>query len=124
MDEDISLPKATLAKVIRDAMPAGMRVSGDTVDLLVHCCNEFVHVISTQSNVVSEREKRATISPEHVLRALEELGFESYVEGVTAGATENVGFVLPSRGMSAMPATLCSRRVHWKVDVADLQQVV
>lgn len=41
----------------------------------------------SQANAVSEREKRSTISPADVVRALEELEFgEQYVEAVKAGA--------------------------------------
>ena len=47
-DDEVSLPKSTLQKAIKDLLPADMRVAGDAVDLLVQCCNEFVHLVSTQ----------------------------------------------------------------------------
>jgi len=78
-DSEVSLPKSTLQKTIKDLLPADMRVAGDAVDLLVQCCNEFVHLVSTQANEVSETEKRSTINPEHIVRALEQLGFTSYL---------------------------------------------
>lgn len=86
MADDVGLPKSSLQKSIKDMLPADMRIAGDASDLLVQCCNQFVHLVSTQANVVSEREKRSTISPEHVVRALEELEFGGlYVEAVRAG---------------------------------------
>ena len=43
---------------------------------------EFVNLLSTESNDVSTREKKNTIHPEHVLKALEELGFGEFVPDV------------------------------------------
>lgn len=86
-DAEVSLPKSTLQKTVKDLLPAEMRVAADAMDLLLHICNEFVHLVSTQANVVSEAEKRNTINPEHILRALEQLGFVAYTGGVS-GAWE------------------------------------
>ncbi len=47
-----------------------------------HPQKEFLHLISSESNEVCEKESRKTISPEHVIQALRDLGFEQYVEGV------------------------------------------
>ena len=41
-----------------------------------------MHLISSESNEVCERETRKTIAPEHVITALKDLGFENYVAGV------------------------------------------
>jgi len=86
MADDLGLPKSSLQKAIKDLLPGDMRIAGDASDLLVACCNQFVHLVSTQANAVSEREKRSTISPEHVVKALEELEFgRQYVEAAKAG---------------------------------------
>lgn len=87
-DSEVSLPKSTLLKSIKDLLPPDMRVAGDSVDLIVQCCNEFVHLISTQANEVSEAEKKNTINPEHILRALEQLGFNTFVDDVGAAWEE------------------------------------
>ena len=84
--DDVGLPRSTLQKAIKDMLPQDLRIAGDASDLLVQCCNQFVHLISTQANDISEREKRSIISPEHVVRAVEELEFGAqYVEAVKAG---------------------------------------
>jgi histone H3/H4 len=44
-DDDVSLPRATLQKWIKDATPADLRVSGEASDLILKCCNEFVQVV-------------------------------------------------------------------------------
>lgn len=46
--DDVGLPKSSLQKAIKDALPANMRIAGDASELLVQACNQFVHLISTQ----------------------------------------------------------------------------
>ncbi|CAN1754679.1 Protein Dr1 homolog [Linum perenne] len=86
--EDASLPKATMTKIIKEMLPPDVRVARDTQDLLIECCVEFINLISSESNEVCGREEKRTIAPEHVLKALEVLGFGEYIEEVYA-AYEN-----------------------------------
>ncbi|ONK76731.1 uncharacterized protein A4U43_C03F31530 [Asparagus officinalis] len=69
--EDVSLPKATMFKIIKEMLPPDVRVARDAQDLLVECCVEFINLISSESNEVCSREDKRTIAPEHVLKALE-----------------------------------------------------
>ncbi|XP_055826627.1 protein Dr1 homolog isoform X2 [Solanum dulcamara] len=82
--EDASLPKATMTKIIKEMLPPDVRVARDTQDLLIECCVEFINLISSESNEVCNREDKRTIAPEHVLKALEVLGFGEYIEEVYA----------------------------------------
>nr|GEV47641.1 protein Dr1 homolog [Tanacetum cinerariifolium] len=82
--EDASLPKATMTKIIKEMLPPDVRVARDTQDLLIECCVEFINLISSESNEVCSREDKRTIAPEHVLKALEVLGFGDYIEDVYA----------------------------------------
>uniref|UniRef100_M4EIQ3 Transcription factor CBF/NF-Y/archaeal histone domain-containing protein n=1 Tax=Brassica campestris TaxID=3711 RepID=M4EIQ3_BRACM len=68
--EDASLPKGDV------------RVARDAQDLLIECCVEFINLISSESNEVCNKEDKRTIAPEHVLKALQVLGFGEYVEEV------------------------------------------
>lgn len=45
---------------------------------------EFINLISSESNEVCNKEDKRTIAPEHVLKALQVLGFGEYVEEVYA----------------------------------------
>jgi len=45
---------------------------------------EFVQLVSSEANDLSEKEKKTTITPEHVLAALEQLGFAEFQEDVRA----------------------------------------
>ncbi|XP_042419916.1 protein Dr1 homolog [Zingiber officinale] len=82
--EDVSLPKSTMFKIIKEMLPPDVRVARDTQDLLVECCVEFINLLSSESNDVCNREDRRTIAPDHVLKALEVLGFGEYIEEVYA----------------------------------------
>lgn len=82
MDDDVALPRATLLKIIKDSMPAQMRVSSELADLLIECCTEFVHMVYSQANDVSTAEKRSTILPDHITKALEQLDFSEWVPEV------------------------------------------
>ncbi|KAI3416859.1 CBFD_NFYB_HMF domain-containing protein [Psidium guajava] len=82
--EDASLPKATMTKIIKEMLPPDVRVARDAQDLLIECCVEFINLVSSESNEVCNREEKRTIAPEHVLKALEVLGFGEYIEEVYA----------------------------------------
>ncbi|KAK7388797.1 hypothetical protein VNO78_23624 [Psophocarpus tetragonolobus] len=82
--EDASLPKATMTKIIKEMLPPDVRVARDAQDLLIECCVEFINLISSESNEVCNREDKRTIAPEHVLKALQVLGFGDYIEEVYA----------------------------------------
>ncbi|XP_031104431.1 protein Dr1 homolog isoform X2 [Ipomoea triloba] len=82
--EDASLPKATMTKIIKEMLPPDVRVARDCQDLLIECCVEFINLISSESNEVCNKEDKRTIAPEHVLKALEVLGFGEYIEEVYA----------------------------------------
>ncbi|KAK4257305.1 hypothetical protein QN277_006908 [Acacia crassicarpa] len=82
--EDASLPKATMTKIIKEMLPPDVRVARDAQDLLIECCVEFINLVSSESNEVCNKEDRRTIAPEHVLKALQVLGFSDYIEEVYA----------------------------------------
>jgi len=80
-EEEVNLPKATIAKLVKEYVP-DMRVASDVVDLLLECCTEFVQALSSEANDGCGRGGRSTVTPEHVLAALAALGFSSYSPGV------------------------------------------
>lgn len=43
-----------------------------------------MQLISSEAAEISTEEKKATIGPEHIIRALQRLGFDSYVPEVSA----------------------------------------
>jgi histone H3/H4 len=81
-EDDLSLPKATVAKMITDLLPNDMACTKETRDLVIECCVEFIHLISSEANEICEQESKKTIAPEHIINALKRLGFDSFTTEV------------------------------------------
>ncbi len=81
---------ATVQKIITEILPPGegQTFSKEARDLLIECCVEFVTLISTEANEISEKEAKKTIAVDHIEKALTELGFADYVPDVLAVADE------------------------------------
>ena len=87
---------ATVTKMIQEMLPHDVVCTKETRDLLIDCCVgkhllfsvkfmilpsifvfisifliEFIHLISSEANDTCEKDNRKTISPEHVLTALQ-----------------------------------------------------
>lgn len=88
--DDLSLPKATVAKILTEILPpdSGMTTTKDYRDALIEACVEFVTLISSQANDISEKDNKKTISAEHIAMALKELEFDSYIGPVLECAEE------------------------------------
>ncbi|KAJ6539157.1 histone-fold-containing protein [Mycena capillaripes] len=81
-DDDLSLPKATVAKMITELLPSDVVCAKETRDLVIECCVEFIHLISSEANEICEQESKKTIAPEHIIGALKRLGFDSFTTEV------------------------------------------
>ncbi|KAJ1678545.1 negative cofactor 2 transcription regulator complex subunit ncb2, partial [Spiromyces aspiralis] len=88
-DDELSLPRATVYKLIGEMLPKDVTCTKETRDMLIDCCNEFIHLIASESNEICEKESKRTIAPEHVLAALKELGFEKYIDEVKEAYEEH-----------------------------------
>ena len=81
-EDDLSLPKATVAKMITELLPNDMTCTKETRDLVIECCVEFIHLISSEANEICEQESKKTIAPEHIINALKRLGFDTFQDEV------------------------------------------
>lgn len=80
-DDDLTIPRAAINKMIKETLP-NVRVANDARELVVNCCTEFIHLVSSEANEICNKSDKKTISPEHVISALESLGFGSYLANV------------------------------------------
>ncbi|PWW73576.1 histone-fold-containing protein [Tuber magnatum] len=87
--DDLSLPKATVQKIISEILPSDLAFAKETRDLLIDCCVEFITLVSSEANDIAEREAKKTIAAEHVVKALKDLGFEEYIEQIQEVAQEH-----------------------------------
>ncbi|KAF8427807.1 histone-fold-containing protein [Tirmania nivea] len=88
-NDDLSLPKATVQKIIQEILSNDLSFAKDARDLLIECCVEFITLISSEANEIAEKEAKKTIAAEHVVRALKDLGFEDYIEQIQEVAQEH-----------------------------------
>uniref|UniRef100_A0A6M2DNF4 Protein Dr1 n=1 Tax=Xenopsylla cheopis TaxID=163159 RepID=A0A6M2DNF4_XENCH len=76
-DDELTLPRASINKMIKELVPC-VRVATESRELILNCCTEFIHLISSEANDVCNQHNKKTISAEHVLLALDRLGFSDY----------------------------------------------
>ncbi|XP_064616187.1 protein Dr1-like [Liolophura sinensis] len=86
-DDDLSIPRAALNKMIKELVP-NVRVANDARELILNCCTEFIHLVSSEANDICNKQQKKTISPEHVLGALDSLGFGTYKDDAMAVLAE------------------------------------
>ncbi len=81
---------ATVQKIITEILTTpGVTFARDARDLLIDCCVEFITLISSEANEIAEKEAKKTIAPDHIDKALRELGFPEYVQEVLTVAGEH-----------------------------------
>lgn len=51
---------------------------------LVVACTEFVQLVASQAAELSDKDKKSTVQPEHVVTSLQDLGFGAYTGEVSA----------------------------------------
>jgi histone H3/H4 len=76
-DDDLCIPRSAMYKLVKELVPQ-VRLSGEAKDLIVTACNEFIHLLASESNNVCEKQSKKLILPDHVLLALDNLGFSEY----------------------------------------------
>ncbi|XP_040570409.1 protein Dr1 [Lepeophtheirus salmonis] len=76
-DEDLTIPRAAMNKMIKELLP-NVRVANEARELILNCCTEFIHLLSSESNDICNQQQKKTISADHVLSALETLGFGDF----------------------------------------------
>ncbi|PIK42980.1 hypothetical protein BSL78_20161 [Apostichopus japonicus] len=87
LDDEVTIPRAALNKMMKEILPH-VRVAGDARELILNCCTEFIHLISSEANEICNKQSKKTISPEHVLAALDSLGFGEYMNDCKSALEE------------------------------------
>ncbi|XP_075533660.1 negative cofactor 2beta isoform X2 [Dermacentor variabilis] len=65
-DEDLTIPRAAMNKMIKELLP-NVRIANEARELILACCTEFIHHLSTEANDICNRQQKKTISADHVL---------------------------------------------------------
>jgi histone H3/H4 len=75
----LSLPSATVLRVAKENIPESVRVSKPAQEGLNRAACVFAMALGVIAGDIAREHKKATLAPNHVLRALEELRFGSFV---------------------------------------------
>lgn len=65
-EDELTLPRASINKMIKELVPS-IRVAFESRELILNCCTEFIHLISSEANEVCNQNNKKTINAEHVL---------------------------------------------------------
>ena len=65
-DDELNIPRAALNKMIKELVP-NIRIANDSRELILNCCTEFIHLLSSEANDICNKQQKKTISPEHIL---------------------------------------------------------
>ena len=97
---EASLPLAAVAKVVKEALPDGLRCASEVAPLVQSCLGEFLQMLASQANEKAAAEGKSTISEDHMRRALDDLGFGHYASAAAAagGAGTSAFGDAPSSG--------------------------
>ena len=89
MEDEPGLPRLTVNNMIKELLP-DTKVAKDSKDLIINCCSEFIHLVSTEANELAEKSKKAhtLITPDHIIQSLKNLGFTEYTAEVIQAHTE------------------------------------
>ncbi|XP_075227060.1 negative cofactor 2beta isoform X1 [Lycorma delicatula] len=76
-EDELTLPRASINKMIKEILPQ-VRVANEARDLVLTCCTEFIHLVSSEANDICNQQMKKTINAEHIFAALDRLGFGDY----------------------------------------------
>lgn len=65
-EDELTLPRASINKMIKEILP-NIRVANESRELILTCCTEFIHLLSSEANDICNQQQKKTINAEHVL---------------------------------------------------------
>lgn len=78
--EDLNLPNASVAKIIKDAIPESINIGKEARTALARAAAVFVLFISTHASQEAQKANRKTLLGQDVIDALSNLEFEEFIE--------------------------------------------
>ncbi|RWR83384.1 transcription factor LEC1 [Cinnamomum micranthum f. kanehirae] len=83
-EQDRFMPIANVIRIMRKVLPTHAKISDDAKETIQECVSEYISFITSEANDKCQREQRKTITAEDVLWAMSKLGFDDYIEPLTA----------------------------------------
>ena len=67
---------------MKNALPNDTKISKEARECVQECVSEFIAFITCETCEITQSEKRKTINGEDIIKAMEELNFENYLDHI------------------------------------------
>ncbi|MCP9265439.1 Nuclear transcription factor Y subunit beta [Dirofilaria immitis] len=86
LEQDRFLPIANISRLMKNVIPRSGKVAKDAKECVQECVSEFISFITSEAcdRCLNASEKRKTITGEDIIGAFSTLGFDNYVEPLSA----------------------------------------
>lgn len=64
-DDELTLPRASINKMIKELVPT-VRIANEARELVLNCCTEFIHLLSSEANEICNQLNKKTINADHI----------------------------------------------------------
>uniref|UniRef100_A0A1B0G1E3 DNA polymerase epsilon subunit 3 n=1 Tax=Glossina morsitans morsitans TaxID=37546 RepID=A0A1B0G1E3_GLOMM len=81
--EDLNLPNAVIARLIKEALPDGTNVSKEARAAIARAASIFVIFLTSTSTNLAHKQNHKSITTANILDALKKLEFESFIDPLT-----------------------------------------
>ncbi|CAG9829900.1 unnamed protein product [Diabrotica balteata] len=88
--EDLNLPNTTVQKIIKEVLPDSVYIGKDARSALSRAASVFVLYVTSQASNEAQNNNRKMLIANDVLKALEELEFENFIEPLEEVLKEHV----------------------------------
>lgn len=78
--EDLNLPNAVVARLIKNALPDGINVSKEARIAIGKAASVFIIYLSSAAILEAKRQKHKILLPQNIMDALEEIEMEHFAE--------------------------------------------
>ncbi|XP_022234866.1 DNA polymerase epsilon subunit 3 [Drosophila obscura] len=81
--EDLNLPNAVIARLIKEALPDGANVSKEARAAIARAASVFAIFVTSSSTALAHKQNHKTITAKDIMQTLTELDFESFVPSLS-----------------------------------------
>lgn len=78
--DDLELPRAVVARIIKSALPDGVIVATDAKSALNTASRVFISYITAMANDLAQQSNRKTLTAQDVIKAMEETEFPQFCD--------------------------------------------
>jgi len=81
-EQDRYLPIANIGRIMKQALPREAKISKEARETVQECVSEFISFITSEACERCKNGNRKTINGDDLLQALNNLGFDRYIENL------------------------------------------